>query len=56
MLSVALPALRQMDQPARDVFLVAVDELVMADHEVTLDEFVIRTILKRQLSAGRQPR
>ena len=50
-LALALPALREMDQPARDVFLVAVDKLVEADHEVTLDEFVIRTILKRQLSA-----
>ena len=50
-LALALPALRQMAQPARDVFLIAVDQLVEADHEVTLDEFVIRTILKRQLSA-----
>ena len=50
-LTLALPALRQMAQPERDVFLIAVDRLVDADNEVTLDEFVIRTILKRQLSA-----
>jgi hypothetical protein len=50
-LALAMPALRQMDQPAREVFLIAVDKLVEADHEVTLDEFVIRTILRRQLSA-----
>jgi hypothetical protein len=50
-LALALPALAQMDQPARDAFLGAVDGLVRADNEVTLDEFVIRTILRRQLSA-----
>ncbi len=51
-LALALPALRQMDQTARDVFLVAVDELVMADQQVTLSEFVLRTILQWQLSAS----
>ncbi len=50
-LALALPALAQMDQPARNAFLGAVDGLVRADNEVTLDEFVIRTILRRQLSA-----
>ena len=50
-LALALPALRQMDQTARDVFLVAVDDLVMADQHVTLSEFVLRTILQWQLSA-----
>jgi Zn-dependent protease with chaperone function len=50
-LALVTPALRQMDQSAREVFLIAVDQLVEADHEVTLDEFVIRTVLKRQLSA-----
>jgi Zn-dependent protease with chaperone function len=49
-LALALPALQRMDQPAREVFLAAVDELVEADSEVTLVEFVIRTILQRQLS------
>lgn len=49
-LALALPALRQMDQGARDVFLVAVDELVMADQKVTLSEFVLYTILQWQLS------
>src|SRR5260221_425574 len=51
-LTLALPALRQMDQAARNAFLRAVDGLVEADNEVTLDEFVIRTILQRQLSAN----
>ncbi len=51
-LTLALPALRQMDQPARNTFMRAVDGLVEADNEVTLDEFVIRTILQRQLSAN----
>jgi hypothetical protein len=51
-LTIALPALRQMDQPARDAFLRAVDGLVNADQRVTLDEFVIRTILRRQLAAN----
>ncbi len=50
-LSLALPTLRQMDQSARDVFLQAVDKLVLADQEVTLSEFVMQTILQRQLSA-----
>lgn len=50
-LALALPALRQMDQTARDVFLLAVDELVMADQQVTLSEFVLGTILQWQLSA-----
>ena len=49
-LALALPALRQMEQVSRDTFLVAVGKLVEADHEVTLAEFVIRTILRRQLS------
>lgn len=49
-LALALPALRQMDQTARDVFLLAVDDLVMADQQVTLSEFVLRTILQWQLS------
>jgi Zn-dependent protease with chaperone function/uncharacterized tellurite resistance protein B-like protein len=53
-LALALPALAQMDQPARNAFLGAVDGLVEADNEVTLDEFVIRTILRRQLCARAQ--
>jgi len=50
-ITIALPALRQMDQPARDAFLRAVDALVDADRRVTLDEFIIRTILRRSLAA-----
>jgi hypothetical protein len=49
-LSLALPALAQMDAPARASFLGAVDALVEADHEVTLDEFTLRTIVRRQLA------
>ena len=50
-LALATPALRQMDQSARQIFLSAVDQLVAVDQEVTLAEFVVVTILKRQLSA-----
>jgi len=50
-LTLALPALRQMPQAERDRFLAAVGALVEADSVVTLDEFVIRTILRRQLAA-----
>lgn len=50
-LSLALPALRQMAQPQRDSFLAEVDQLVMADHEVTLGEFVFQAILGWQLAA-----
>ena len=41
-----------MEQPARNTFLRAVDALIEADSQVTLDEFTLRTILQRQLSAG----
>jgi Zn-dependent protease with chaperone function len=51
-LTLALPALRQMDQPAKNAFLRAVDGLIDADNEVTLDEFTIRTIMRRQLAAN----
>ena len=50
-IALALPALRQMEQSARDVFLVAVDELVMVDQQVTLVELVICTIVQWQLCA-----
>src|SRR5258708_11781782 len=53
-LTLALPALRQMDQAARNAFLGAVDGLVEADNEVTVDEFVIRTVLQRQLAPNAQ--
>jgi hypothetical protein len=49
-LTLALSSLKQMEQPARDAFMGGVDGLIEADGEVTLDEFVIRTILRRQLS------
>jgi hypothetical protein len=49
-ITLALPALAQMDAPARARFLGAVDALVDADHEVTLDEFTLRTIVRRQLA------
>jgi len=51
-LTLAVPALKQMEQPARNTFLRAVDALIEADSQVTLDEFTLRTILQRQLSAG----
>jgi hypothetical protein len=51
-LTLAVPALKQMEQPARDTFLRAVDALIEADNQVSLDEFTLRTILQRQLTAG----
>jgi len=51
-LTLAAPALRQMEQPAKNTFLKAVDALIEADNEVTLDEFTLRTMLQRQLAAG----
>src|SRR5262249_26287986 len=51
-ITLALPALRQMDQPGRNAVLGAVDGLIEADSEVTLDEFTLRTILRRQLAAN----
>jgi len=51
-LTLAVPALKQMEQPAKNTFLKAVDALIEADSQVTLDEFTLRTILQRQLTAG----
>jgi uncharacterized tellurite resistance protein B-like protein len=50
-LTLATPALRQMNPAERKAFLGAVDQCVKADLEVTLAEFVVVTILKRQLSS-----
>jgi uncharacterized tellurite resistance protein B-like protein len=50
-LTLATPALRQMNPSERQAFLSAVDQCVTADQEVTLAEFVVVTILKRQLSS-----
>ncbi len=50
-LTLATPALRQMSPSERKAFLSAVDQCVKADQEVTLAEFVVVTILKRQLSS-----
>lgn len=49
-LTLATPALRQMSPSERRAFLSVVDQCVKADQEVTLAEFVVVTILKRQLS------
>jgi hypothetical protein len=51
-LTLAAPTLRQMDQRARNSFLKAIDGLIEADNQVTLDEFTLRTILQRQLAEG----
>lgn len=50
LLTLATPALRQMNSSQRKAFLSAVDQCVKADQEVTLAEFVVVTILRRQLS------
>ncbi|MDD5333465.1 MAG: M48 family metallopeptidase [Rhodoferax sp.] len=49
-LALATPALRQMSPSERKALLSAVDQCAKADQEVTLAEFVVVTILKRQLS------
>jgi len=51
-ITLAAPTLRQMEQRARNSFLKAVDALIEADDQVTLDEFTLRTILQRQLAEG----
>jgi Zn-dependent protease with chaperone function len=49
-LTLALPALAQMERRPRADFLRKVDELIDADNKVTLGEFTLRTILQRQLA------
>ncbi len=55
LLDIAMPALRQLAQPARDRMLATVDRLIAADKRVILTEFVLRTVLARRLDphAGR---
>src|SRR5262249_33051703 len=51
-ITLAAPTLRQMEQRAKNSFLKAIDGLIEADDQVTLDEFTLRTILQRQLAEG----
>jgi len=52
LLSMALPALRQLPQPQRDALVADVAKVVEADSKVTLAEFVLATILRQQLREG----
>jgi hypothetical protein len=51
LLDLAMPALRQLAQPARDDLLGTVEKLIAADNRVTLAEFVLQTVLYRRLDA-----
>jgi Zn-dependent protease with chaperone function/uncharacterized tellurite resistance protein B-like protein len=51
-IELALPALKQLAQKARDAFLADVSRVVEADGKVTLSEFVQATLLRQHLRAG----
>jgi len=53
-IDLAIPALRSMQQSERDHFLARVKELITADNKYSPHEFVILTILQRQLSSDAQ--
>lgn len=55
LLDLAMPALRQLPETARDALLKTVDALIAADRRITLAEFVLQTVLIRRLNphAGR---
>jgi Zn-dependent protease with chaperone function/uncharacterized tellurite resistance protein B-like protein len=52
LIELALPALKQLPQQARDAFLADVSRVVQADGKVTLSEFVQATLLRQHLRAG----
>jgi len=52
LIELALPALKQLPQQARDAFLADVSRVVEADGKVTLSEFVQATLLRQHLRAG----
>jgi Zn-dependent protease with chaperone function len=52
LIDLALPALKQLPQTARDAFLAEVDRRVQADGKVTLAEFVQATLLRQRLREG----
>lgn len=54
-LDLAMPALKQLSEPARHNLLTTVDKLIAADNKITLAEFVLQTVLARRLAqhAGR---
>jgi Zn-dependent protease with chaperone function len=52
LIELALPALKQLPQKRRDVFLGEVNRAVEADRKVTLAEFVQATLLRQHLRAG----
>jgi Zn-dependent protease with chaperone function len=50
LVDLALPALKQMDEPARKAFLVEVEAAIRADQRVSLREFVLLSLLRHQLA------
>jgi Zn-dependent protease with chaperone function len=52
LIELALPALKQLPQKARDAFLAEVNRVVEADRKVTLSEFVQATLLRQHLREG----
>jgi hypothetical protein len=52
LVDLALPALKAMDQTARNVFLGEVEAAIRADQRVSLHEFVLLTLLRHQLAPG----
>lgn len=51
-LTLAMPSLRALPQPARDAIVRSLEAVVDADQRVTLEEFVLLTIVRHQLRAG----
>jgi Zn-dependent protease with chaperone function len=49
LVDLALPALKQMDEPARKAFLVEVEAAIRVDARVSLREFVLLSLLRHQL-------
>ncbi len=55
LLDLAMPALKQLPDSAKDALLATADRLIAADNKLTLAEFVLQTVLTRRLDphAGR---
>jgi Zn-dependent protease with chaperone function len=54
LLDIAIPTLKQLDAPARTVFLATIEELIRADRRFTLFEFVLLTLLTEHLDDDAQ--
>ncbi len=51
LLDLAMPALRQLPQDGRDALLAVVAHIIAADNKISLDEFVLETVLRQRLAA-----